>query len=132
VLYHPRDKACPCDGCLGTNEEIAANGGKYLYRHYEKGDGMKACIEAERRGDVNIVIGREGEHEVNTKWSLEEAYKQLAKRCEDVGGLVTHLGQYRLELCKPFDSCYWHLEWLNGKFYRIMMVTEREWWRDED
>ena len=134
LLNHPRGKGkvCPCDGCLGSNEEISANGGKYLYRHYEKGDGVKARLEAERRGEANIVIGHEGEHEVNASWSLEDAYQHLAQTCENVGGLVTHLGQYRLELCKPFDPHYYNLEWLNGKFYRIMQVTEKEWWRDED
>jgi hypothetical protein len=132
VLYHPRDKGCPCDGCLGTEEEIKANEGKYLYKHHVKGDGVKARLEAERRGDVNIVIGGSGEHEVNAKWLMSEAYEKLAHVCEEVGGVVTHKGNYRLELTKTYEPFYWHLEWMNGKFYRIMKVTEKEWWVDED
>ena len=119
LLNHPRDegKVCPCDGCGEKHE------------HYLFGDPIKARLEAERRGEVNIVIGHEGEHEVNAKWIIEEAYQNLAKRCEDVGGLVTHRNSYSLELSKPFDETgWWILEWMHGKFYRILRITQRDWW----
>lgn len=132
-LYHPRGEGivCPCDSCLGSNDEVKANGNKFLYRNYVQGDPRKVRLEAERRGDCNIVIGGSGEHEVNAKWLMSEAYEKLAHTCEAVGGVVTHKGNYRLELTKPYEPYYWHLEWMNGKFYRIMKVTESEWWVDQ-
>ena len=128
VLYHPNNQ---CKGCAKiVGEEKDGPNTRYLfeYPNYVEGDAVKARVEAERRGDCNIVIGGSGEHEVNAKWLMSEAYEKLANTCEQVGGVVTHKGNYRLELTKPYEPYYWHLEWMDGKFYRIMRVTEKEWW----
>ena len=97
------------------------------YKHYVEGDPRDRLLELQRSGEINIVIGGEGEHEVNAKWSIEEAYKHLAHVCEECGGLVVHDGLTQLRLMKSYGPSF-VLEWMHDKLYRISIRVHRTWW----
>uniref|UniRef100_A0A6M3LYA7 Uncharacterized protein n=1 Tax=viral metagenome TaxID=1070528 RepID=A0A6M3LYA7_9ZZZZ len=97
------------------------------YKHYEEGDPKVRLLELQRSGEINIVIGGEGEHEVNANWSIEEAYKHLAATCEACGGLVVHDGFVQLVLMKTYGPSF-VLEWMHGKLYRISIRQHEPWW----
>jgi hypothetical protein len=127
AAYHPRDGGeCVCDECLGTNEEVAKNGGAFLYKNYTEGDPILRRIEAERTGECNIVIGGSGEHEVNVKWDINEAYKHLAYVCENCGFCVTHHDATTLELVKSFEAWYYRLYYVDGKLSKITRLLDKE------
>lgn len=98
---------------------------------FEEGNPDEYRKELEKSGEVNIVIGREGEHEINAKWSIEEAYDKLAYVCECCGGLVTHVNSFMLELQKPYDGLWW-IEYMDGELYRIRRVITKDWWINDD
>ena len=100
------------------------------YKHYEKGDPAVRLIELQRSGEINIVIGDEGEHEVNANWSIEEAYKYLADVCNECGGLVTKEGLTQLYLMKPYGPGF-VIEWMHDKLYKISIRKHIVWWTVE-
>jgi len=116
------DSVYPREDCLENNAE-----GKYSYKHYVEGDPRLRYNELRNSGAINIVIGGEGEHELNVKWDIHEAYKKLAHVCENCGGLVTHRTTFSLELMKPYDGLWW-IEWMHGKLYSITRVIQKEYW----
>ena len=100
------------------------------YKHYVEGDPRVRLLELQRSGAINIVIGGEGEHEVNAKWSVHEAYKHLAGICNECGGLVTHDSSIQLVLGKPYGPTF-VLEWMHGRLYKISIREHTVWWEAE-
>lgn len=102
VLYQdPRDV---CKKCQAMKNGQPNN--------YKKGDPFKARLDAERKGLINIVIGGEGEFEVNAKWGIHEAYVRLAQTAENCGGLITKAGQNLIEAALPHGL--FELEWMDA------------------
>ena len=117
---HPdRDR---CDECLSDGEST-----KGIYSHYVGGDPRIRLLQLQRNGEINIVIGGEGEHEVNAKWSIDEAYRQLADTCEACGGLVVRDGLSQLLLMKAYGPSF-VIEWMHGKLYKISIREHTTWW----
>uniref|UniRef100_A0A6M3X5Z0 Uncharacterized protein n=1 Tax=viral metagenome TaxID=1070528 RepID=A0A6M3X5Z0_9ZZZZ len=108
-----------CDECLANN-----------YSRFEAGDPRDRLLKLQRSGEINIVVGGEGEHEVNANWTMAEAYKHLANVCEDCGGLVTHDGFTKLLLMKPYGPNY-VLDWMHGKLYKISIQNHKVVWESE-
>ena len=57
----------------------------FRYLNYEEGNWMDRVIQAEIDGKQNIVIGGQGEAEVNTKWTPQETSKHLHYVSEQCG-----------------------------------------------
>ncbi len=112
-----------CEGCL----DPSGFGGPFQYQNFKQGDGIARLLEFQRAGKVNIVIGGEGEHEVNALWSMDQAYKHLANTCEHCGGLVIKDGLTQLLLMKPYGPSF-VLEWMHSKLYRISIRRHTPWW----
>ena len=75
-----------CDNCLHTKEDCKS--GKmppFRYLNYQEGNWMDRVIQAEIDGTKNIVIGGQGEAEVNTKWTPQETSKHLHYVSEQCG-----------------------------------------------
>jgi len=85
----------------------------FRYLHYQEGNWMDRVIQAEIDGTRNIVIGGQGEAEVNTQWTPEKTTKHLhyvAEQCGYMCGRLaysktrsritltiwTHEGQFRI------------------------------------
>ena len=105
------------------------------YKHYKYGDPEIRFDELRNSGQVNIVIGGEGEHEVNVNWSIDQAYKHLSSVCEDCGGLCWKERKDLLILDKPYHGGF-NLEYEGGKLKRILMETRQTpkftWWEADD
>jgi len=84
-------------------------------------------LKLQRSGEVDIVIGGEGEHCVNANWSIKEAYKHLADTCEACGGLVVWDGFTQLVLMKSYGPTF-VLEWMHGKLHKISIRNHKVWW----
>ena len=97
------------------------------YKHYKEGDPRVRLLELQRSGAINIVIGGEGEHEVNANWSIVKAYEHLAATCEACGGLVVRDGFTKLVLMKTYGPNF-VLDWMHGKLYRISIRQHEPWW----
>ena len=86
-----------CDGCLRTAEDYKAikfdgsPGPPFRYLNYKEGNWMDRRIQQEMDGVCNIVIGGQGEAEVNTKWTPEETSKHLHYVSEQCGYFTGHL-----------------------------------------
>ena len=100
------------------------------YVHYKKGDPRFRLLKLQRSGEINIVIGAEGEHEVNANWTIHEAYAHLANVCNECGGLVTRDGSLQLLLGKTYGPTF-VLEWMHGKLYKISIRRHTTWWEQE-
>ena len=100
------------------------------YRHYVEGDPRIRLLDLQRSGAINIVIGGQGEHEVNANWSIHEAYAHLANVCNECGGLVTKDGSIQLVLGKTYGPTF-VLEWMHGKLYKISIREHKVWWEAE-
>ena len=113
-----------CDECLGLLPRGEA------YKHWVEGDPRIRLLELQRSGEINIVIGGEGEHEVNANWTIHEAYAHLANVCNECGGLVVRDGTLQLVLGKTYGPTY-VLEWMHGRLYRISIRKHISWWEAE-
>ncbi len=84
-----------CNGCLETPKDFVYKGdGKfppYTYHHYKEGNWMDRVIQAEIDGKQNIVIGGQGEAEVNTKWTPQKTSDHLHYVSEQCGYVTGHL-----------------------------------------
>jgi hypothetical protein len=98
-----------CDGCLSTKEDFAEyrrimdeNRARPItewvkaplpsrYLHWEEGNWMDRMIQFEIEGKLNIVIGGQGEAEVNTKWTPEHTAEHLHDVAEQCGYLCGRL-----------------------------------------
>lgn len=103
-----------------------------IYKHHVEGDPMVRLLKLQRSGKINIVIGGEGEHEVNAKWTIDAAYKRLSNVCEMCGGLCWKENPTTLILDKTYGGAF-TLEYENLKLARIHKETSRQlpkrlWW----
>jgi len=126
-----------CKGCLGKSTKIQNPDGsttyQYEYNNYTEGDPVAKLIELQRSGKRNIVLGGEGEHEVNVNWSYEKTLAKLIDRCEDVGGLTWREGTDTIIIDKPFYGGAFHLQFQDGKLRRILKRSRSDgplihWW----
>jgi len=97
------------------------------YKHYVEGDPRIRLLELQRSGEINIVIGGEGEHEVNANWTIHEAYAHLANTSEECGGLVVREGQTQLLLMKTYGPSF-IIEWMHNRLYKISIREHTVWW----
>lgn len=93
----------PCDSCLDPPN----TNGSFPYNNYVEATREKIYAERHRQelAGRNIVLGREGEHEINANWTLERTRKELSQRCEDVGGVSWRKGD-SIIVDKQFDAAY--------------------------
>jgi len=110
-----------CDECLSP--DVPGE----IYKHWVEGDPRVRLLELQRSGEINIVIGGEGEHEVNANWTMDEAHKHLADTCEACGGLVVRDGFTQLLLMKAYGPSF-VIEWMHGCLYKISIRQHDPWW----
>lgn len=72
-----------CDGCLGP-----VGVSRFLYLNWTPGDGIARVRDFERRGLRNIVIGWQGEAEVNVNDSPAATRAHLVNVAEQCGYLI--------------------------------------------
>lgn len=133
-----------CDGCLRTEEDYKAMkfdsktpDPPYRYLHYKEGNWMDRRIQQEIDGTVNIVIGGQGEAEVNTKWTPEKTSKHLhyvSEQCGYFTGRLTYnnhgdkkgstiaTGLVFLRICTTEGE--FRLEWSEGQLICIEPIGE--------
>jgi len=84
-----------CTGCIEQPIGFVYKGdGKFppfTYHHYQEGNWMDRIIQAQIDGTHNIVIGGQGEAEVNTKWGPELTTKTLDYVSEQCGYVTGRL-----------------------------------------
>lgn len=123
-----------CPECLGKGQEIRNPDGTttyhWDYKYYNKGDPISELIRQQRNGERNIVLGGEGEHEVNVNWTIEEATKKLSDTCEAVGGLSWREGD--AIIVDTYHGAF-HLIYENQRLRRILKAAHAlcpliHWW----
>lgn len=104
------------------------------YKHYVEGDPRIRLLELQRSGEINIVLGGEGEHEVNSKWTIDEAYKHLDHVCNECGGLCWKEKPDTLIVDKPYGGAF-TLVYVDGELHMIFKETRQipkyVWWTNE-
>jgi len=95
-------------------------------------DDVAELIRAQRTGEKNIVLGGEGEHEVNVSWTIDEAQAALSKVCEDCGGLCWRENPTTIIVDKPYGAAFL-IVYEDGKLRRIFKGIHRSlppvhWW----
>lgn len=123
-----------CPECLGKGREIRNPDGtityQWDYKYYNKGNPIAELIRLQRSGEKNIVLGGEGEHEVNMNWTISEATARLSATCEAVGGLSWREGQ---TIIVDTDHGAFHLVYEEEKLRKIFKRLRRDlplihWW----
>lgn len=116
-----------CEGCLGDTEP-------YEYNNYERGSWIDKILASERSGKRNIVLGHEGEHEVNVKWDIDKTYKKLSHTSECCGGVTTRKNN-SIFVYKCYGPAYRLVYNSKGKLSHILELPEgkrgRMWWTAE-
>jgi len=114
-----------CDGCLGTGEP-------YDYKNWTLATfGQAMTLEHERQvsGERNIVVGGQGEAEVNARWTVKEAYEHLVRVSSECGYLTSAPKFDADEACiRIFCHGEWFLFWKAGAFDRIEERSGRCHW----
>jgi len=114
-----------CDGCLGTGEP-------YDYKNWTLATfGQAMALEHERQvsGERNIVIGGQGEAEVNARWTVKEAYEHLVHVSSECGYLTSAPKFDADEACiRIICHSEWFLFWKAGAFDRIEERSGRCHW----
>jgi len=129
-----------CEGCLGSNEEIEARQAQglryphyYLYKNWVEGDGVARVIQFEREGKRNIVIGGQGEAEVNVKWSPEETLSHLCNVAEECGYLVRkgRWSDFQKEILVSSHGVF-AVRYTRDKLDVIVAILEKVLWRAQE
>ena len=124
-----------CEGCLGVSRELVTPEGTRMimweYNNYKEGNPVAELIKQQRSGERNIVLGGEGEHEVNVKWGIKQATKKLSYTCEMVGGLCWREDDNTI-IVDTYHGAF-HLVYEEDKLRRIFKRTHRDrpllhWW----
>ena len=117
-----------CTDCLRTKEDYAALGRgenpPCRYTNYEEGNWTGRLLWRQADGSRNIVIGGQGEAEVNTKQSPAAASANLhyvAEQCGYIVGHLRHKGNSTLLLVNTHDGLF-DLEWVNSQLEHIWRV----------
>lgn len=125
-----------CDNCLGTYEETKARedqGHKgydvYLYKNFTPGDGIARIQQFEREGKHSIVIGGQGEAEVNVNDSPEETLTNLCHVAECCGYVVSKGCWYPdYKEIIVLNHAHYKLVYYQDKLDSIKQVIERSVW----
>jgi len=118
-----------CDGCLGNH------GLPYDYAYYERGDWWARVRQFECDGRRNIVIGGQGEAEVNVNWTTPEALKSLHHVACECGYLVSLRGNPLLDARVEIRVCttegHFRINYDGGKMVNIERHNEKaDTWRE--
>ena len=115
-----------CQGCLNTPEDFATFRATremppMRYTNWEEGNWLAAVTEAQRTGRRDIVIGGQGEAEVNTRDTPQEAARRLRHVAEQCGYRCEQLrgggDEHRLRFW-TFDGLF-EIEWIRGELAHI-------------
>ena len=106
--------------------------GKFPFHNWEPGNWQREIQTSENRGDHNIVIGGQGEAEVNVKWSPQKTSKHLHYVAEQCGyccgnlhkGGVYGLGEWELDIYTT--EGHYFLVWDKGRFKAIYDLNKVE------
>jgi len=129
-----------CNGCLYSADDVAdlregrterLPDNKYL--HYKEGNWLKRRIQFELDGKRSIVIGGQGEAEVNTLATPQETSEHLHYVAEECGYLCNNLrhakdGRTFLHICTTEGA--FELEWASGWPTRLAYIWALE--HDDD
>ena len=127
---------CQCDECLNAPKEWAEYHAKltagernakmppFRFLNWRAGNWLARRIYFEREGRQNIVIGGQGEAEVNVKWTPQKTAKHLhyvAGECGYMCGNLRRDGQAaRLTICTSAGQ--FELEWQAGRLEHIWEI----------
>jgi len=103
-----------CDGCLGSVDDLG-------YANYQEGNWMKRLSQAELDGTKDIVIGGQGEAEVNTKNSPQHTAKHLhyvTEQCGYMAGTLTTKGNTKAMKLSTSEGSF-RLVWIDNQLERI-------------
>ena len=107
------------------------------YANYKEGNWLKRLSQYQLEGKCNIVIGGQGEAEVNTKRTPKEVAKNLHYVAEQCGYMVGHLtnakqdGTRTLQITTAEGS--FRLVWINDQLERIERWSlDYDWDADKD
>lgn len=135
-----------CDGCLNTPADYAAyRDGKPMpdmrYLNWEPGNWLREEHAAQLSGARNIVIGGQGEAEVNVKRTPQQAAKHLhyvAGECGYSVGPLRHklefhvkygaeVAESRIAICTSEGE--FELLWIEGQLESIRDVNHPNGWK---
>ncbi len=91
---------------------------------------MRRIMQWEIEGKVNIVIGGQGEAEVNTKWSPEHTSKHLhyvAEQCGYMCGGITHRADKTTTVTIATAEGIFCLVWDDNKIFQSIYSCDAEW-----
>ena len=121
------------DYCLWQGEP-SKPGEPYAYRNWEAGNPWTDLLRMEREGSRNIVLGGQGEAEVNANDTPEETSRNLHHVAEECGYLCETLGHKNgLDvLTVHVEAGTFTITWKDRKLGTIYREyaggTERPWW----
>ena len=131
------EKGCMTCLYVGTHERctgcLEGSSGGTLYKNrlaasFE--DALDRKLQFEKDGKLNIVIGGQGEAEVNTKWTPEETFNILIDVAEQCGYLIMKEGWS--ETIKTIVCCLSHgcflLEYIDNELVTIKQRKEITIW----
>jgi hypothetical protein len=109
-----------CNSCLGNDVS------NFQYKNYKEGNWMARVEQFELAGKKNIVIGGQGEAEVNTQWTPEKTSKHLHYVAESCGYMCERLrslagGKYK-SLKIYTQEGYFSLNWENDELKGIFQL----------
>ena len=129
---------CHCDGCLSTPEDYAEYHARrkagerdvkmppFRYLNWREGNWIARLIYFEREGRRNIVIGGQGEAEVNVKWTPEQTSKHLhyvAGECGYLCGNLRKRADSVLLRISTHEGLF-ELEWKAGRLEHIWSIEK--------
>lgn len=142
-----------CDGCLYTKDDLSEYHEKLVeqkgkpfcratwpnlpsrYLHWEEGNWMERVLRFEIEGRRNIVIGGQGEAEVNTRWTPTHTVRHLHDVAEQCGYLCHNLrhlpedDRVKISTAEGTFELVWDKA---GKLLRINNVNEPDGWSWEN
>ncbi|MAF25277.1 hypothetical protein CL634_06845 [bacterium] len=111
-----------CNDCLGDDVN------NFQYKNYKEGNWMARVEQFELAGKQNIVIGGQGEAEVNTRWTPEKTSRQLhyvAGQCGYMCSGLSRLANGKYKSLKIYTSDgYYSLNWENDKLKSIFILNQ--------
>ncbi len=122
-LYALTHEKCP--GCLGNQPFQYLN-----WSAANLGEQLKRLRELQRSGERNIVIGGQGEAEVNAEWTPKESYEKLFHVAEACGYMITkgrwNFQTSEIELGLPHG--HFRIIWWNDQLHAIEQIVTHTIW----
>jgi hypothetical protein len=118
--------------CLGSRKDQEDNNGDYLYKNYMFSDEFgiwDRVHEFEKSGKRNIVIGGQGEAEVNVNRTPEETLENLCHVAECCGYMITR-GEWQdhHKEIHVYNHGHYILTYWNNKLDNIEQVLQKRVW----